>query len=339
MLTLLVGSAAAADPSAGCTTTGSTTTCVFAYTGSAQTWTVPAGVTSATADVYGAEGAFPGVGGFGGLGGRASATIALTPGQVLQINVGGAGSLQAGGFNGGATAGVGTSGDHAGGGGGASDVRGGAYALADRLIVAGGGGGGGGTQGATRPNGGAGGGLVGGDGLGTGGFPLPGLGGTQTAGGEAGGGAVDGALGVGGAGSCDGPSQCGGGGGGGLYGGGGSGGSGGGGGGSGFGPAGVVFETGVRSGHGLITISYTTPINDQLTTLLTAVTGVGSGKSLADKVKQVQAYVAANNQPAACSTLNDFINLVKAQTGKKVTAAQAASFIAQATAIKTTLGC
>lgn len=101
----------------------------------------------------------------------------------------------------------------------------------------------------------------------------------------------------------------------------------------------MVFETGFRSGNGLVTISYTTPVNDQLSTLLAAVTGVGSGKSLAHKVKQVQAYVAANNQPAACSTLNDFTNLVKTQTGKKRTAAQATSFIAQASAIKTTLGC
>ena len=80
-------------------------------------------------------------------------------------------------------------------------------------------------------------------------------------------------------------------------------------------------------------------VAELLATLLNDVTGVGPGTSLADKVKQVQAYVAADDKPAACSTLNDFINLVTAQTGKKVTAAQAASFIAQATAIKSTLGC
>jgi hypothetical protein len=52
----------------------------------------------------------------------------------------------------------------------------------------------------------------------------------------------------------------GGGGGGGYYGGGGGGGGasgGGGGGGSGFGPSGVVFNSGVRSGDGLVTITYT----------------------------------------------------------------------------------
>ena len=54
---------------------------------------------------------------------------------------------------------------------------------------------------------------------------------------------------------------------------------------------GGTATNGVRAGNGLITISCTTPVNDQLSTLLMAVTGVGSGKSLADKVKLVQAYV------------------------------------------------
>ena len=77
----------------------------------------------------------------------------------------------------------------------------------------------------------------------------------------------------------------------------------------------------------------------QLATLLTQVTGVGPGTSLAAKVTQIQGYVAANDKAHACSTLNAFINEVSAQTGKKVTAAQAASFIAQAQTIAATLGC
>ena len=36
LVTVAVGSAAAADPPAGCTTTGDVTTCVFAYTGAAH---------------------------------------------------------------------------------------------------------------------------------------------------------------------------------------------------------------------------------------------------------------------------------------------------------------
>src|SRR4029077_9288458 len=79
-----VGSSAAADPPAGCSTTAGVTTCVFAYTGAAQTWTVPAGVNDATVDVYGAAGGDAGSGTeLGGLGGHASADLPLTPGQTV----------------------------------------------------------------------------------------------------------------------------------------------------------------------------------------------------------------------------------------------------------------
>src|SRR3954449_11577196 len=69
------------------------TTETFVYTGAAQTWTVPAGVSEATVDLYGAQGGgghsalFP-----PGLGGRATATIGVTPGGSIQVNVGGQGS-------------------------------------------------------------------------------------------------------------------------------------------------------------------------------------------------------------------------------------------------------
>jgi hypothetical protein len=81
------------------------------------------------------------------------------------------------------------------------------------------------------------------------------------------------------------------------------------------------------------------PVPGQLAALLTAVTGVGPGTSLADKVKQIQGYVAANDKANACGTLNAFINEVKAQKGKKLTNAQAADFTAQANAIRINLGC
>jgi HYR domain-containing protein len=78
---------------------------------------------------------------------------------------------------------------------------------------------------------------------------------------------------------------------------------------------------------------------EQLDTLLTSVTGVGPGTSLANKVTLIQSYVTANNTAAACDALTGFINEVNAQTGKKITPAQAASFISQAQAIEATLGC
>src|SRR5436853_7690560 len=65
------------------------TTVTFNYTGAAQTWTVPAGVTQATFDVYGAQG---GTAGWPvGKGAQAKATLAVTAGATVTIMVGGKG--------------------------------------------------------------------------------------------------------------------------------------------------------------------------------------------------------------------------------------------------------
>jgi hypothetical protein len=184
-------------------------TCTYSSVGS-DTFTVPAGVTQGAFVVVGAkagnffilgDAAHPSPAGditgrAGGPGGQAEATLALTAGQVLQVDVagrgvngtaasrsggmmngpsGGAGAL--GGF-GGSSGGVpGATGDAAGanggtafnggngsGGGGSSDVRIGegscialTCGLGARVIVAGGGGGGGGTGGQGNALGGAGG--------------------------------------------------------------------------------------------------------------------------------------------------------------------------------------
>ena len=62
----------------------------WGYTGEPQTWTVPAHVTSATIRVSGAQGG-DGTLQPGGLGGEALATVPVIPGEVLQVDVGGAG--------------------------------------------------------------------------------------------------------------------------------------------------------------------------------------------------------------------------------------------------------
>ena len=108
----------------------------FVYTGGVQNYTVPASVTVINVTVSGGSG-----GGSAGLGAMYSSTLAVTPGQVLQLYVGGQGGTgagAAGGFNGGGQAG-GSFGNE-GAGGGASDIRISPYGLANRLIVAGGGG-------------------------------------------------------------------------------------------------------------------------------------------------------------------------------------------------------
>ncbi len=69
-----------------------------------------------------------------------------------------------------------------------------------------------------------------------------------------------------------------------------------------------------------------------------AVQGIGPGTSLADKVKDAQAALAKNNVKRTCSILDDFISVVKAQTGKSITVTQATKLIADATTIKTLLG-
>jgi len=242
------------EPASGpsCPHDGLRWTCRFSYTGAAQLWQVPADVHHVTLDVRGASGqdaptnidvdrSWP-----GGPGGESVAKVAVTPGEFLELEVGGTN-----GFNGG--------GSGSASGGGASDVRRTPFGLSTRLVVAGGGGGGGFDvfcfPGCSAHPGGAGGGTTGGA---AGGGP-----GTQTSGGAA---EVSsepnfpsspGTFGAGGAGFS-------GGGGGGYYGGGGgtitgdfSGG--GGGGGSGFVPPGPSNTTtaGVNSGDGSIAVSYT----------------------------------------------------------------------------------
>lgn len=208
----------------------------FAYTGSAQDYLVPAGVTLVEIEVWGAQG-----GGFGGLGGYAKGRLAVTPGETLKVYVGQQPSAAIGGWNGGGDGDTVSSPAY--GGGGAADVRQGGTALGDRKIVAGAGGGGRASTGSYP--GAVGGGTTGGTGTNKGG------GGTQSAGGGGSTGGTGGSLGQGGAGA----SGLGSGGGGGFYGGGGS--LYGGGGGSGYvgGVTGGSMSSGVRSGHGAVVIT------------------------------------------------------------------------------------
>ncbi|MDD9380795.1 hypothetical protein M8Z33_29915 [Streptomyces sp. ZAF1911] len=94
----------AAAPSGPCGPAGvftsSPPTCTYASAGT-DVFTVPAGVSALTVDLYGAEGGSaagfvspnpPNEGAPGGLGGRTHAVLAVTPGQAVQITRGGVGS-------------------------------------------------------------------------------------------------------------------------------------------------------------------------------------------------------------------------------------------------------
>jgi len=125
------------------------TTATFRYTGAEQTFRVPAGVRGLEAFVVGAPGATIGTAS-GGFGAVAVADIAVQPGQILYVEVGGIGGQPSGfvagtgGFNGGAPGGLGDSPS------GASDIRTVPRAapgtLGSRLVVAGAGGGAGGEE-------------------------------------------------------------------------------------------------------------------------------------------------------------------------------------------------
>jgi hemolysin type calcium-binding protein len=265
------------------------TTLTFSFTGVAQTWEVPVGVTSASFDLYGAQGASTGSGGslaLGGLGAHVHVAAAVVPGETLTILVGGQDGTNGGGA-------VTTSG--AGAGGGGSDVRRAGSGLGDRILVAGGGGGAGepGFAGSPFAGGAGGGSAEDGGSIGPVGAGQGGQGATVDAEGDGGAGGArscppitrngeagsDGSLGSGGAGGSPQSSSFrggGGGGGGGYYGGGGGGSGsggcptdppvrdpgGGGGGGSSYtapGATDVVTEEEVRSGAGVVTVTYIRP--------------------------------------------------------------------------------
>lgn len=235
----------------------------FNFTGGMQTFTVPAGVTKITVIAKGAAASagYYGDAGTEGKGGMVTTDLQVTPGQVLNIFVGGlpTGSTnEIGGYNGGGS----TESYTYGGGGGATDIRIGGTALTNRVVVAGGGG----AAGYDGTRGGNGGGLIGQTGDSDTTYPNTvkgGGGGTQTAGGAGGAGVTDngnpGTLGQGGSSPYYAAA-----GGGGYY-GGGSGGEnsdyvGGGGGGSSYTDptlcSNVVHTQGEHSGSGTLTLSW-----------------------------------------------------------------------------------
>jgi hypothetical protein len=168
----LVGAlwAIAASVTGGVPTAGAAASSVTFNTPGTFTWTVPAGVHQVVLDVSGAQGGRANLGRAGGLGGRTQATLSVTPGEALEVRVGGAGGDSPPGYFHSGDAGAnggGRGGDSivtaaatsfgGGGGGGASDVRRAPYHLFDRLVVGAGGGGG-----SLSCTGGGGGGDVGG---------------------------------------------------------------------------------------------------------------------------------------------------------------------------------
>ena len=330
--------APSALPGGNCTTSGTapnqTESCTFGGTGSNQTFTVPVGVSSITADLYGAQGGSNSTS--GGNGGELETSIAVSAGQVYNIAVGTqGGSNTTAGYPDGGTGGsgaTGNGGDNGCGGGGGTRLS-----LVGQIAEAGGGGGcagsgyngnhgaGTGGSGGNLVNGTAGGGTSGGSdgcgpfdsadpGQGGGGASAAANGGGGGSGGRCnlvgsnangGGGGSGNSGGGGGRGSnaeIDGGGSGGGGGGGWKGGGGGGGGGqygaggGGGGGGSNGGGGSVLGSFGnVRSGAGLAVISY--PLLPTATTLAITPSQQTVGGAIT-----VQAHVTSTNTGVPATT-------------------------------------
>lgn len=315
----------------------------FVYTGSTTTFTVPACVTSITVSARGGQGGTSGY--TGGQAGQVNGVLTVTPGQVLYINVGGAGGMPTAGFNGGGVGGTSPA-STGGGGGGGSDIRVGSNTVTARVLVAAGGGGSGGSTsyGATPGNGGGGsscttplgvgGGGASGCAAGTSGGCAGGTapsygtggagGGLSSGGGQAGSSTGDfggpGGLGFGGyGGSYTGATFCngGGGGGGGYYGGSGgmsgSGGcNGGGGGGASYADANVVsspvFQVASASGNGAITFTYN--YMGPGVSAISSPTVLCSGSTATLQASGVSTYTWNNSVQTASQTVNPTSNTV-----------------------------
>jgi streptogramin lyase len=78
---------------------------------------------------------------------------------------------------------------------------------------------------------------------------------------------------------------------------------------------------------------------EQLSDLAAAVTGVGPGASLANKVAAITSDMDADDTSDACDGLVAFGSEVRAQSGKKLSTTQAASLLSQAQGINAALGC
>jgi len=81
--------------------------------------------------------------------------------------------------------------------------------------------------------------------------------------------------------------------------------------------------------------------SQQVATLITAITQMSVpklGTSLIDKLNQVLTDISSQNG-LACSDLSAFLNQVKAQTGKSITAAQATQILGAVSSIQSALQC
>jgi hypothetical protein len=104
-----------------------------------------------------------------------------------------------------------------------------------------------------------------------------------------------------------------------------------------------VFESGVRSGAGEVTVTFTEPVETQIADLKELVAGLrlpkGLTTALNSKLDEALAALDADDTAAACGSLQAFLNQVAAQNGKKLTEAQAQQLTDAANEIRAMLDC
>ncbi len=296
----------------------------YSYTGSMQSFTVPTCVTSITVDARGSKGGDciynqPGTkpDDLGGLGGRVVTVYPVTPGQILNIFVGGI-PYNGGGNGAGSVAQA--------NGGGTSDIRIGGIALSNRVIVAGGGGGGGNNCSTNAEPGGDGGGLTGSTGWQCGNQTgtAVGQGGTQSAGGAAGTSpATAGSFGTGG--NAGGAGSASGGGGGGYYGGGGAAYGGGGGGSSYTDPSAtsVIHTQGFNNGTGLVIISY----GPSAVAITSSSPNICSGSTATLSTSSLQTYTWSNGPTTATTQVSPTVTTTYSLQGTNLSGCPVAGMI------------
>jgi hypothetical protein len=98
-----------------------------------------------------------------------------------------------------------------------------------------------------------------------------------------------------------------------------------------------VFATATTAAS--VAISYTLTASDLAATLVSDSTGVAPGTALADKAAAIQAAVNAGQTAIACADITDYLGLVKAQTGKKLSASDSTTLTNDANNVATALGC
>jgi len=102
----------------------------------------------------------------------------------------------------------------------------------------------------------------------------------------------------------------------------------------------VSATSGVVSSSATLTVTWASPTVDALVAdLLLAVTGIGPGHALQNKMEDVQDYLAVPNIASACSTIDAFKSQVSTWSGHHITAGQAIEFTADAEEIEAAIPC